>query len=171
MPLVEQHGAGADKIRTRGELIAQRRLLCGQQVVFTNGCFDLLHAGHRAMLQRARALGDCLMVGVNSDVSVRALKGPGRPVHDEATRLRELAELEWVSYVCLFDEVSVERLVVELAPDILAKGGDYTAEHVVGRQAVESAGGRVVVLPFWPGYSTTDLIARGLDRSPEGERL
>ena len=112
------------------------------------------------MLRAARALGDCLMVGLNGDESVRALKGVGRPVNGQACRLRQLAELEYVSYVGLFDELSVEHLVAEVKPDVLVKGGDYALREVVGRDVVESYGGRVVIVPFLAGYSTTCLIGR-----------
>ena len=152
----------AQKILTRGDLAAQCRMRreLGEQVVFTNGCFDILHRGHEEMLRAARALGDCLMVGLNGDGSVRALKGVGRPVNGQARRLRQLAELEYVSYVGLFDELSVEHLVAEVKPDVLVKGGDYALREVVGRDVVESYGGRVVIVPFLAGYSTTCLIGR-----------
>ena len=152
----------ADKILARGELVARRRALgaSGQRVVFTNGCFDVLHRGHLETLRHARALGDCLMVGLNSDVSVRALKGVGRPLNGQDDRAQLLAEFECVSHLCLFDEPSVENLIAELLPDVLVKGGDYAPEDVVGRQLVEACGGQVVVVPRWPGRSTTELSSR-----------
>lgn len=154
--------ARAKKILTRGELVTQRclRRERGEIVVLTNGCFDILHRGHMEMLRGARALGDCLMVGLNADESVRALKGAGRPVNDQVRRLGQLAEVEYVSHVCLFDELSVEHLVAEVKPDVLVKGGDYALHDVVGREIVESYGGRVIILPFLAGYSTTRFIGR-----------
>ena len=130
----------------------------GQRVVFTNGCFDLLHRGHLEYLRAARRLGDVLLVGVNSDDSVRALKGPGHPYQTEDDRVALLSEMECVSHVCAFDEVSVENLVAEVAPDVLVKGGDYRLEEVVGREVVEGAGGLVLAVPLWEGISTSDLI-------------
>lgn len=152
----------ADKILSRSALVARRRALgaSGQRVVFTNGCFDVLHRGHLETLRRARALGDCLMVGLNSDASVRALKGAGRPLNGQDDRAHLLAEFECVSHLCLFDEPSVENLIADLRPDVLVKGGDYALEDVVGRQFVEACGGRVVVVPVWPGVSTTELSNR-----------
>ncbi len=152
----------ADKILSRSALVARRRALgaSGQRVVFTNGCFDVLHRGHLETLRSARALGDCLMVGLNSDASVRALKGAGRPLNGQDDRAHLLAEFECVSHLCLFDEPSVENLIADLRPDVLVKGGDYALEDVVGRQFVEVCGGRVVVVPVWPGVSTTELSNR-----------
>jgi D-beta-D-heptose 7-phosphate kinase/D-beta-D-heptose 1-phosphate adenosyltransferase len=150
------------KIVSRQTLVAIRDRLRQERrkVVFTNGCFDLFHRGHLESLRQARALGDCLIVGLNSDASVRALKGSGRPVYNEEDRAELLAELECVSYVCLFDENSVENLVCELSPDILVKGGDYTSETIVGHRSVEECGGRVVVVPLWPGFSTSEVLSR-----------
>ena len=152
----------AKKILTRGELIAQRcvRGECGERVVLTNGCFDILHRGHTEMLRGARDLGDCLMVGLNSDQSVRLLKGAGRPINDQVCRLHQLAKLEYVSHVCVFDEQSVKNLVAEVKPDVLVKGGDYVPRDVVGREIVESYGGSIIILPFLAGYSTTGLVGQ-----------
>ena len=152
----------AKKILTRGELIAQRciRGECGERVVLTNGCFDILHRGHTEMLRGARALGDFLIVGLNSDQSVRLLKGAGRPVNDQACRLHQLAKLEYVSHICVFDELSVKNLVAEVKPDVLVKGGDYVPRDVVGREIVESYGGSIIILPFLAGYSTTGLVGQ-----------
>ena len=152
----------AKKVLTRGEFITQRcvRGECGERVVLTNGCFDILHRGHTEMLRGARALGDCLMVGLNSDQSVRLLKGAGRPVNSQACRLHQLAKLEYVSHICVFDELSVKNLVAEVKPDVLVKGGDYVPRDVVGREIVESYGGSVVILPFLDGYSTTGIVGR-----------
>jgi D-beta-D-heptose 7-phosphate kinase/D-beta-D-heptose 1-phosphate adenosyltransferase len=150
------------KIVSRPELVTLRHRWRaeGKKVVFTNGCFDLLHRGHLECLRQARALGDCLMVGLNSDQSVRALKGPGRPIMGQEDRAELLAELECVSYVCLFDEPSVEPLVAALLPDVLVKGGDYTLEGIVGSAIVQSQGGRVQALPLWKGASTSALVQR-----------
>ena len=131
-----------------------------QQVVFTNGCFDLLHRGHAEYLREARQLGDVLMVGLNSDASVRALKGPGRPLMSQEDRAVLLAELRSVSYVCIFDEVSVESLVADLLPDILVKGGDYRPEEIVGHEIVEQNGGAVKNLSLWSESSTSTLVQK-----------
>ena len=134
----------------------------GKQVVFTNGCFDLLHVGHVRYLEEARSLGDGLIVGVNTDASVARLgKGPpGRPLNPEADRVRVLAALACVDRVALFAEDTPLALITRLAPDILVKGGDYRLDEIVGREVVLARGGRVVALPFVPGYSTTGFIDR-----------
>ncbi len=133
----------------------------GCQVVFTNGCFDLLHPGHVAYLEAARSLGDALIVGVNTDASVARLnKGPGRPLNPEADRARVLAGLACVDRVVLFGEDTPLALISALHPDVLVKGGDYKLEEIVGREVVLARGGRVLALPFVPGYSTTALLAR-----------
>jgi D-beta-D-heptose 7-phosphate kinase/D-beta-D-heptose 1-phosphate adenosyltransferase len=142
-------------LRVRAELRAARRTL-----VFTNGCFDILHVGHVRYLAAARALGDALLVAVNSDRSVRALKGPGRPLTDEGERAEVLAALAAVSFVTVFDDDSPRKLISELLPDVLVKGGDYALEEIHGREEVERAGGHVVALPFVEGVSTTDVIER-----------
>ena len=150
------------KIAARDELIAIRRQLATtrQTFVFTNGCFDLLHRGHIEYLQQARALGDCLAVGLNDDSGVRALKGPGRPLVPQADRAALLAALACVSYVCIFPEESVEHLVADLMPDILVKGGDYAPQNIVGRESVTAHGGRVCALPLWQGLSSSELVRR-----------
>jgi rfaE bifunctional protein nucleotidyltransferase chain/domain len=150
------------KIVPRDELIAIRRRLgiTNQTFVFTNGCFDLLHRGHVEYLQEARALGDCLAVGLNDDSGVRALKGPGRPLIPQADRAALLTALECVSYVCIFPEESVESLVADLMPDVLVKGGDYAPQDIVGREIVIDYGGRVCTLPLWQGLSSSELIHR-----------
>jgi len=132
----------------------------GQRVVFTNGCFDLLHPGHIRFLQQAKALGDVLIVAINSDASVRALKGPGRPIFPERERAEMLAALEVVDYVTIFDDLTPRALIADLLPDVLVKGGDWRPEEIVGRDEVEAAGGRVLSLPYHEGYSTTRLIER-----------
>jgi len=133
----------------------------GQKVVFTNGCFDLLHAGHVAYLEEARSQGQALIVGVNTDASAARLnKGPGRPCTRQGDRARVLAALACVDRVVLFDEDTPLALITLLQPDILVKGGDYQLHQIVGREVVEARGGRVLALPFLPGYSTSALIER-----------
>ena len=132
----------------------------GRSLVFTNGCFDLLHRGHVEYLAQARALGDILLVGVNSDDSVRTLKGADRPLFPEADRCVLLCALECVSHVTVFHETSVESLISEVVPDVLVKGGDYRREEVVGRQIVEATGGQVVMTPLFDSPSTTQLLDR-----------
>jgi len=131
-----------------------------QKIVFTNGCFDLLHLGHVSYLEAAARLGDVLVVGVNSDDSVRRLKGPNRPLQSQEARARILAALEFVEAVVIFEEDTPLRLIEKIAPDVLVKGGDYTPDKVVGADFVRSRGGEVVILPFLEGYSTSALIKR-----------
>jgi D-glycero-beta-D-manno-heptose 1-phosphate adenylyltransferase len=132
----------------------------GRRVVFTNGCFDLLHPGHIGILEQARALGDVLIVGLNSDASVRQLKGPGRPVLPERERAEILAALECVDAVVIFDELTPREVIARLLPDVLVKGGDWPGDQIVGREEVEAAGGRVVSIPVIPGYSTTEILRK-----------
>jgi len=133
----------------------------GLKVVFTNGCFDLLHPGHVAYLEEARSLGDALIVAVNTDASVRRLgKGEHRPVNPETDRARVLAALAAVDRVVFFGEDTPLELLTELQPDILVKGGDYQAQEVVGRDLILARGGQVRILPFRQGYSTSNLLAR-----------
>jgi rfaE bifunctional protein nucleotidyltransferase chain/domain len=127
---------------------------------FTNGCFDLLHPGHVQYLEDVRALGDFLVVGLNSDASVRRLKGPSRPLQDERARALVLCGLRSVDAVVRFGEDTPLELITALQPDVLAKGGDYTPETVVGRDVVEARGGRVVLVPFLPGHSSTAIAER-----------
>ncbi|MFQ5876747.1 MAG: D-glycero-beta-D-manno-heptose 1-phosphate adenylyltransferase [Acidobacteriota bacterium] len=134
----------------------------GRSVVFTNGCFDLLHAGHLFLLERARSCGDVLVVGVNADRSVRALKGPGRPIVPLAERMEILAALRAVDYVVPFAGATPARLIGRLRPDVLVKGGDYRPAEIAGRETVEASGGRVVTVPLRKGRSTTGLIRRAL---------
>jgi D-beta-D-heptose 7-phosphate kinase/D-beta-D-heptose 1-phosphate adenosyltransferase len=136
----------------------------GKRIVFTNGCFDLLHAGHVKYLQKARSLGDLLVMGLNSDASVRRLKGEKRPLIGEDERAHILAALDCIDYVVLFDQDTPLELITILKPHILVKGGDYTAEAVVGREVVEAYGGRVELVPFVDGKSTTNIIERILER-------
>src|SRR5438094_2351101 len=130
----------------------------GKRVVFTNGCFDLLHPGHTRYLAEARTLGDALLVAVNSDRSVRALKGPGRPILPEHGRAEILAALECVDYVTVFDDLTPRSLIARLLPEVLAKGADWGPTEIVGREEVEAAGSRVVSIHVVPGFSTSALI-------------
>jgi D-beta-D-heptose 7-phosphate kinase / D-beta-D-heptose 1-phosphate adenosyltransferase len=130
----------------------------GKRVVFTNGCFDLLHPGHIHSLEAARNLGDFLVVGINSDESVRTLKGQGRPLIPEQERAEILASLECVDGVVIFDELTPQRTIAGLLPDILVKGSDWPGNQIVGREEVEAAGGKVVLIDNVPGYSTTDIV-------------
>ena len=130
------------------------------RLVFTNGCFDLIHPGHVQYLADARALGDCLVVGLNSDASVARLKGASRPLQDEAARAAILLGLRSVDAVIRFDEDTPLELITALRPDVLVKGGDYTPETVVGREVVEGRGGSLVLIPFLPGHSTSRIEAR-----------
>jgi D-beta-D-heptose 7-phosphate kinase/D-beta-D-heptose 1-phosphate adenosyltransferase len=130
----------------------------GKRLVFTNGCFDLIHPGHTRYLAEARKLGDALLVAINSDRSVRALKGPGRPILPEAERAEVLAALESVDYVTIFDDLTPQAVIARLLPPVLAKGSDWGPGEVVGRGEVEATGGKVVSVPVVPGYSTTSVI-------------
>ena len=150
----------ASKLLTRAQAVAQFGRPRTQRVVFTNGCFDLLHPGHIDYLARARALGDVLVVGLNTDASVQRLKGPERPLVAQADRALVVAALEAVDAVTLFDEDTPRELIAALLPDVLVKGGDYRLEDIVGRDEVAAAGGETVVLPFRPGHSTTQLVQR-----------
>ncbi len=144
------------------EAFLERRRALGTdfELVFTNGCFDLLHPGHVDLLARARALGQGLVLGLNSDASVRRLKGSERPVVGERERAFVLAGLASVDYVVLFEEDTPLQLITAVRPRVLVKGGDWPIERIVGREVVEGLGGRVVSLPLLPGYSTTALIQR-----------
>ena len=131
-----------------------------KRVVFTNGCFDLLHPGHVRYLAQARALGDALIVGINSDRSVRELKGKGRPILNEQERAEVLSALQSVDFVVVFDEQTPRQLIAAILPDILVKGGDWTIDTIVGREEVEAAGGQVFSLPYVEQQSTSEIIAR-----------
>lgn len=135
----------------------------GKRIVFTNGCFDLLHPGHIYTLTQAKALGDVLIVGINSDASVKHLKGERRPILSETERAVILSALEVVDYLTAFDEDTPLKLIELLQPDILVKGGDWSPDAVVGKEVVEKNGGRVVVIPYQEGFSTTDIIERILE--------
>lgn len=138
----------------------------GRRVVFTNGCFDLLHPGHIRSLEHARQLGDVLIVGLNSDASVRRLKGEGRPAIPERERAEILAALETVDAVVIFDEPTPHEVIARLLPDVLVKGGDWPGDQIVGREEVEAAGGRVVSVPVVPGYSTTEILRKIREGTP-----
>jgi len=132
----------------------------GKVIGFTNGCFDVLHPGHVKYLAEARGECDLLVVGVNSDASVRSIKGPSRPVNDQAARMEVLAALGCVDYVTLFDEDTPENLIRKLGPDVIFKGGDWDEKDIAGAEYVKKSGGKVRVIPYVKGYSTTDLIER-----------
>lgn len=132
----------------------------GRRIVFTNGCFDLLHPGHLKCLEEARRLGDFLVVAINSDESVRRLKGDGRPLVPQEERTEVLAALECVDAVVVFDEPTPRELIAELLPDVLVKGGDWGTDEIVGREEVEAAGGKVVLVPVAQGWSTSEILHR-----------
>ncbi|MBL8188474.1 MAG: D-glycero-beta-D-manno-heptose 1-phosphate adenylyltransferase [Acidobacteria bacterium] len=149
-----------DQLRTERDRLRQ----AGKKVVFTNGCFDLLHPGHVRYLQQARALGDALIVALNSDRSVRELKGDKRPILTEAERSEVMAALACVDFVTVFDEPTPREIIAALLPDILVKGGDWGLDAIIGREEVEAAGGQVMSLAFVEGCSTTDVIERIAER-------
>lgn len=155
-----------EKIKKRDDLrrIVEDLKTKGKRIVFTNGCFDLLHIGHIRYLEEAKSLGDILVVGVNSDRSVRNLKGPDRPILPEEERTEILSGLESVNYITIFDEPTPLELISSLQPHILVKGGDWTKETTVGKEVVERLGGEVVILPFIEGTSTSNLIETILKR-------
>lgn len=150
------------KILSIDQLLAERARLraAGRKLVFTNGVFDILHVGHVRYLEEARALGDALVVAINSDGSVCELKGADRPLMNQNERAEILAALRATSYVTIFDDVSPRSLIAQLLPDVLVKGGDYALDQIHGREEVEAAGGRVVSLPFVEGVSSSTIIGR-----------
>jgi len=164
MRLAKGEGGAGGKARSRDELLVEvaAQRAAGRRIVFTNGCFDILHAGHVSLLERAAALeaGGFLVVGLNSDASVRRLKGPARPVNIEDDRVRVLSSLEAVGAVCVFEEDTPVELIRAVRPDVLVKGGDYTKQQVVGHEVVEAGGGRVELIPLVEGRSTTNVVAR-----------
>ena len=155
----EDHGI-AHKILSAEELNSFRRDNAQKKIVFTNGCFDILHVGHKRYLQQAATLGDILVVGVNSDASVRRLKGPTRPVNNEQDRAEMLSALGFIDYVVIFDEDTPYELIKKIKPDVLVKGGDYKPEEVVGKDIVEARGGRLELISFVEGKSTTNIIRK-----------
>ena len=154
------------KILERDALIRRIQELkqAGRKIVFTNGCFDILHPGHVSYLREARSLGDALVVGVNSDRSVRELKGPQRPILNELERCLLLSELESVSYITVFDETTPLALIRSVLPHVLVKGGDWGVTDIVGREDVEASGGIVTSLPYQNGHSSSGIIERILSR-------
>lgn len=151
------------KVLTKEQLapLLQQARAQKKRIVFTNGCFDLMHVGHTRYLQAAKALGDVLVVGVNSDASVRSLnKSPDRPIVPEAQRAEVLASLGCIDYVVLFHESDPLKLITTVQPDLLVKGGDWPVDRIVGREVVEARGGKVTTIPLVPGVSTTSLIQR-----------
>jgi len=159
---VHQPGRLANKIMPFEELrqIVAARQAAGQTIVFTNGCFDILHAGHVDLLEDAAREGDILVVALNSDDSVRGLKGPERPVNPQQQRARVLAALAVVDYVVLFDDPDPGRLITGLLPDVLVKGGDWSPETIIGADVVQASGGRIATIPLKYGASTTDIIKK-----------
>jgi rfaE bifunctional protein nucleotidyltransferase chain/domain len=135
----------------------------GKRVVFTNGCFDLLHPGHTRYLSEARGLGEILIVALNSDRTVTALKGPARPIFPENERAEILAALAAVDYVTIFDDLTPQAVIARMLPQVLAKGSDWGMDEIVGRAEVEGAGGRVIAVPMTPGYSTSSIIQSALE--------
>jgi len=155
-------GRRPGKVLSLAALLPVREELrrAGRSVVFTNGCFDLIHGGHVELFRRAKRLGDVLVVALNTDASVRRLKGPGRPIFPLRERLEVLAAFADVDYVTWFAEPTPRRTIAALLPDVLVKGGDWGADEIVGREEVEAAGGRVVRVPYLRGHSTTSIIGR-----------
>ena len=155
-----------EKIKERKELlrIVKNLKAKGKRIVFTNGCFDLLHLGHVRYLEKAKSLGDVLVVGVNSDSSVRRLKGSKRPILPEKERTEILSGLGCVDYITIFKEVDPLKLITSLRPNLLVKGGDWTREEIVGREVVERSGGELVIIPFVKGTSTSNVIDTILKR-------
>jgi len=151
-----------DKIYTRENLVKQVAAWKqqGQRVVFTNGCFDILHLGHVDYLEKARALGDKLVVGVNTDASVSRLKGPSRPLQDEMSRARIMASLLFTNAIVLFDEETPYELIQSVMPDVLVKGDDYTVQNIVGQDIVLLNGGQVKTIALVKGYSTSNVVAK-----------
>lgn len=157
----------ASKVKALAAVVraVRKAQAAGRRVVFTNGCFDLLHRGHTRYLERARSLGDALVVAINSDRSVRALKGPGRPVVPDTQRAEVLAALAAVDYVVVFDAPDPARVIRAVQPDVLVKGGDWPISQIVGADFVQSRGGRVLSLPYVEGASTSALIGRILGKA------
>jgi D-beta-D-heptose 7-phosphate kinase/D-beta-D-heptose 1-phosphate adenosyltransferase len=161
-----------NKIRSLGELVPVRRKLRreGQTVVFTNGCFDLLHGGHIRLFREAKRRGDVLVVALNTDASVRKLKGPSRPIFPLKERLEVLAAVADIDYLTWFAENTPRKIIAALLPDVLIKGGDWTPDEVVGKAEIEAAGGRVVIVPYFKGHSSTSIIDRIIQDSSRSSR-
>ena len=150
--------------RTKAKFLIQNLKAKGKKVVFTNGCFDIIHKGHTSYLELARGLGDFLIIGLNSDTSVIKLKGQNRPMNHEIIRSTNLLKLDYVDAVTIFSEETPRKIIEELQPDFLVKGGDYEPENIVGADSVRSDGGQVVILPFVVGHSTTNIIEKQLGK-------
>lgn len=150
------------KVRTLAHLkkIRVRLRRRGKTVVFTNGCFDLIHGGHIALFKKAKTCGDVLVVALNTDVSIRKLKGPSRPVFPLKERFEVLSAIEDIDYLTSFSETTPRKIIAALLPDVLVKGGDWGTEEIVGRAEVEAAGGRVIRAPYLKGHSSTDIIRK-----------
>jgi len=161
-----------NKIRSLGELVPVRRKLRreGQTVVFTNGCFDLLHGGHIRLFREAKRRGDVLVVALNTDASVRKLKGPSRPIFPLKERLEVLSAVADIDYLTWFAENTPRKIIAALLPDVLIKGGDWTPDEVVGKAEIEAAGGRVVIVPYFKGHSSTSIIDRIIRDSSRSSR-
>lgn len=161
-----------NKIRSLGELALVRRKLRreGKTVVFTNGCFDLLHGGHIRLFREAKRRGDVLVVALNTDASVRKLKGPSRPIFPLKERLEVLSAVADIDYLTWFAENTPRKIIAALLPDVLIKGGDWTPDEVVGRAEIEAAGGRVVIVPYFKGHSSTSIIDRIIQDSSRSSR-
>lgn len=157
----------AQKIISRDQWQKMAAIWQNKKVVFTNGCFDVLHLGHVTYLAEARTMGDLLVVGLNSDASVRRLKGPSRPINDEKARAMVLASLQCVDYVIIFDEDTPLDLIKTVKPNVLVKGGDYTIDTIVGASFVQQRGGIVRTIPLVEGYSTTDTVQKLNDQPTE----
>ena len=151
-----------EKLKSLGELaaIAAAARANGRTVVFTNGCFDLLHRGHVHTLRQAKAAGDLLIVAVNSDRSVKSIKTAQRPILPETDRIELIAAIEMVDYVILFDDPDPYQLIAAIKPQVLAKGGDWSSVEIIGADIVQAAGGRVALIPYLKGFSTTEIIER-----------
>jgi D-beta-D-heptose 7-phosphate kinase/D-beta-D-heptose 1-phosphate adenosyltransferase len=156
----------AQKIKTLAEIVRLRPRFreSGRKLVFTNGCFDILHVGHVRYLNAAKSLGDALVVGINSDRSVREIKGDARPIMPQAERAEVLAALACIDFVCIFDEPTPKQIIDAIVPDVLVKGADWGISEIVGRDTVEKAGGIVLNVPLVEGSSTTDIIRKVLAR-------
>ena len=155
------------KIQKPNDLIKIRQVLkqAGKKVVFTNGCFDLVHGGHISLFRRAKKLGDVLIVALNTDASVRKVKGPSRPIFPLKERLEILEAIEVIGYLTWFSEETPQKIIASLLPDILVKGGDWKPEQVVGKKEVEEAGGRVVIIPYLKGHSSSAIIRKVLKKT------
>jgi len=150
------------KVQTLTNLLKIRARLRrqGKKVVFTNGCFDLIHGGHIELFRKAKSLGDVLIVGLNTDASVRKIKGPSRPVFPLEERFEVLGAIEYIDFLTSFAEETPQKIIAALLPDVLVKGGDWQPGQVVGKKEVEAAGGRVVIIPYLKGHSSSSIIKR-----------